>query len=199
MRRAIGLQSSLSLNCWSMNHSTEAFCMACAYVSVLLLLLGILSFGCRFERRDRLSLHTTCLKLLLDFMDVADSGEEMRLSTAVTVKGCEPPAPFPFRCLCLLEVTNDGEIFRREEAVIDDRIILPPVMRPGDVIVWFPNQFGLSTFIVQAGTLDVEKFESVLFKDETDTCRLDPQQRCKQQVESTPKDPNQRRATISHV
>ena len=99
---------------------------------------------------------------------------------------------------CLLEVANDGKVKRREEAVVGDCVILPPVDGTRHIVVGFLFESGTSLQI-KLGTLDVVKLEAVLFKDTSDPACLNPKQGGKEHVEDATTHTNERGTTICSI
>mmetsp|Transcript_23200 Transcript_23200/g.53858 ORF Transcript_23200/g.53858 Transcript_23200/m.53858 type:complete len:334 (+) Transcript_23200:195-1196(+) len=150
------------------------------------------------EGRDGLPLDTTKFHLFLELSGIADTREEVRLSTSIAIKGRKPLVPLFFWSFGFLEIANDGIFQRGEESVVDDAIVLPTILRSAHVV----GRFGLkpSTLIqIKRRSLDVVKLKGILLKDATDPSRLHPKQGCKQNVKTSPCNTNQRWRTICHV
>jgi len=85
--------------------------------------------------RDRLPLDTPLLHLLLELVNIADSGKEMRLSTSVAIKGSKPLVPLFLGSLGFLEIANDWIFQRREESVVGNLVVGPAIAGAGNVVV----------------------------------------------------------------
>mmetsp|Transcript_40332 Transcript_40332/g.83947 ORF Transcript_40332/g.83947 Transcript_40332/m.83947 type:complete len:301 (-) Transcript_40332:122-1024(-) len=155
----------------------------------ILLFLDIL------KRLDGLSLDTSCFHLRLELLGVANSREEVGLTSSIAIESSKITIPLPFRGFCFLEVANDGELFTGEESIVSDRVIRPSVTGTSDIVVRLLFQVG-SIFQIQFGSLDVVEFECILFKDATNTKCLDPQKSSKQQMENTSGNTNNGRSAI---
>ena len=59
------------------------------------------------QGRDALLGDSTTLHFSFELMHVADTRKEVRLATAIRIKGSKPTIPLPFGCLCLFEIAND--------------------------------------------------------------------------------------------
>jgi hypothetical protein len=129
-----------------------------------------------------LPLDSASFHFSLELMDVANTREEMRLSTLVAVKSSKPAVPLPLRSLRFLEVDNDWELDTWEESVVDDTVVIPLVHGSGYVIVWLGFKSG-SALQVEFVALDVVKLEAILLKDQTDATCLRPKKSGKQHVE----------------
>lgn len=79
-------------------------------------------------------LDATLFTFSFDLTSIADAGEEMRLSTSIGVKGCKPSVPLVLLRGSFLHVANDRELQTREESVVNNGIVHPAVVSPGDIV-----------------------------------------------------------------
>jgi hypothetical protein len=150
------------------------------------------------QGRNGLALDTSELHLLLELVDVANSGEEMRLSTAVAIKGGKPFVPLFLGRFRFLEIANDREFNAGKEAIVDDLVITPAVRGSRDVVGGLLLQPS-ALFQVKARTLDVVEFKGIFFKDATYPGSLHPKQGSKQNVKGTARNTNQGRRVVGGV
>ena len=106
------------------------------------------------ESGDLLPLDAAGLKLFLDLACVANTREEVRLSTSVAIKRRKPLVPLFLISLCLLKVANDREFKRREESIVCNGVILPTVFRSSHIVRWLFVERG-TLFEIQLGSLDI--------------------------------------------
>jgi hypothetical protein len=142
-----------------------------------------------------LALDTSELHLFLELVGVANSGEEMRLSAAVRIKGGEPLVPLFFWRFGLLEITNDRVFNAGKKAVVDNRIITPSIDGSCNIVVGFFLQPG-ALFQVETWTLDIVELKGIPFKDKANPRSLYPKQGSKENVEGTTRDSNNRWRTV---
>lgn len=122
----------------------------------------------------------------------------MRLASSVRIKGGKPTIPFPFGCFGFLEIANDWKLFRREESIVYDSIVLPAVGGASHIVIWLSFQPS-AVIEIQMRSLDIVELEAVLLKDTSDATSLHPKQSCKEEVKASTHDSNQGRAAIGHV
>jgi hypothetical protein len=104
------------------------------------------------------------------------------------------PIPFPFWCLCFLEVTNHRKVHRGEEPIIDDSVIFPTIRCISNVVVSL--RFKLRTVTT---VFEIVELKGILFKNAANPIRLNPQEFAKNKVKTSSGKTNERNRSIRIV